>query len=141
MDRYGKRAGKGPLIAEDISNTIGTSQDQYLFQPILLDDQGGSQMTVRTDGKCGTLRAEAHGNLPCVLESVYAVTAKGNGDAFLNEKTHTSLSAGGGCPGQGYPCVLTSYGFKPLQGSKAQGMGWEQEKAPTIIAGNTGGGY
>lgn len=37
---------------------------------------------------------------------VYGVTAKGNGDAFINEQTHTSLSAGGGEPGQGYPCVL-----------------------------------
>ena len=35
----------------------------------ILDDQGGQQITVRTDGKAPTLRAETHGNLPCVLES------------------------------------------------------------------------
>lgn len=38
-----------------------------VVQPIL-DDQGGSRISVRDDGKCPTLRAEAHGNLPCVLE-------------------------------------------------------------------------
>lgn len=36
----------------------------------------------------------------------YGVTTKGNGDAFINEQTHTSLSIGGGQAGQGYPCVL-----------------------------------
>lgn len=34
---------------------------------IILDDQGGSQIGVRTDGKCPTLRAEMHGNIPAVL--------------------------------------------------------------------------
>ena len=37
---------------------------------------------------------------------VHGVVTKGNGDAFLNDKTHTSLSSGGGQAGQGYPCVL-----------------------------------
>lgn len=44
-----------------------------VIQPVvdahILDDQGGSQISVRSDGKCPTLRAEAHGNVPCVLES------------------------------------------------------------------------
>ena len=36
----------------------------------------------------------------------YGVTTKGNGDVFLSEERHTSLSCGGGMPGQSYPCVL-----------------------------------
>ena len=36
----------------------------------ILDDQGGQQINVRTDGKVPTLRAETHGNLPCVLEPI-----------------------------------------------------------------------
>ena len=39
-----------------------------VVQPIL-DDQGGKQISVRYDGKCPTLRAETHGNLPCVMEA------------------------------------------------------------------------
>ena len=63
--------GKGALIQENKSATLATNNDQYLFQPanMVLDDQGGQQITVRTDGKAPTLRAETHGNLPCVLES------------------------------------------------------------------------
>lgn len=57
-----------------MSATLGTSQDQYLFQPVpnlLLDDQGGQQINVRTDDKSPTLRAEAHGNVPAVLCKTY----------------------------------------------------------------------
>lgn len=35
VDKNGKKAGKGPLVAEDISHTIGTVQDQYIFAPIV----------------------------------------------------------------------------------------------------------
>ena len=34
------------------------------------------------------------------------VVSKGNGDCFLTDEVHTTLSAGGGQAGQGYPCVL-----------------------------------
>ena len=68
--------GKGALVQEDKSATLATNNDQYLFQPVpnlLLDDQGGQQISVRTDDKSPTLRAEAHGNVPSVI------CLKGNG--------------------------------------------------------------
>ena len=43
---------------------------------MVLDDQGGSRISVREDGKVPTLRAETHGNLPCVM----SFDARGNGD-------------------------------------------------------------
>ena len=83
--------GKGALIQKNKSATLATNNDQYLFQPIIdsyvLDDQGGQQIHVRTDGKAPTLRAETHGNLPCVMEPVVTLEpgiscydARGNGD-------------------------------------------------------------
>ena len=36
----------------------------------------------------------------------YGVVSKGNGEAFLTEERHMSISLGGGQAGQGYPCVL-----------------------------------
>ena len=51
----------------------GMKQQTFLAQPItdeyILDDQGGQQISVRTDGKTPTLRAEMHGNVPCVMEA------------------------------------------------------------------------
>ena len=41
-----------------------------LVDGLVLDDQGGSQISVRRDGKCPTLRAEMHGNIPAVVEPV-----------------------------------------------------------------------
>lgn len=36
----------------------------------------------------------------------YGVVTKGNGECFLSEERHTSLSTGGGQAEQGYPCVM-----------------------------------
>ena len=52
---------------------------------------------------------EGRNNCPFVVKA-YGVVAKGNGDTFINDTTHTALSCGGGEPGQGYPCVLEVYG-------------------------------
>ena len=62
---------------------------------------------------------------------VAGVTAKGNGDCFLSEERHTSLSGGGGMAGQGYPCVLTA-GFSAEAGAKAGSTGYHEEVAPTL---------
>ena len=144
VDSYGKAAGKGALIQENKSATLGTTNDQYLFQPIgfdgynatetgnksatlgvncgmssgrngvitdthILDDQGGSVINIRTDGKAPTIRAQMGGHPPVVMmpesQKAYGVTTKGNGDAFVSGERHTTLSVGGGQAGQGYPCV------------------------------------
>ena len=102
IDASGKAAGKGALIQENLSATLATSNDQYLFQPVgidgynadltgdkaatlgvncgmstgrngvitdthILDDQGGSVMNVRTDGKAPTIRAQMGGHPPVVM--------------------------------------------------------------------------
>ena len=59
------------------------------------------------------------------------VVAKGNGDCFLTPERHTSLSAGGGQAGQGYPCVLTA-GFSAGAGASAGSIGYGEELAPTL---------
>jgi DNA (cytosine-5)-methyltransferase 1 len=53
--------GKGPLIQEDKSATLATNNDQYLFVPVVLDDQGGQQITARDDGISPTVVFMAHG--------------------------------------------------------------------------------
>ena len=55
-------------------NQGGMAVVQPVVDDLILDDQGGSQISVRDDGKCPTLRAETHGNLPCVIETYQKVT-------------------------------------------------------------------
>lgn len=49
------------------------------YTDMVLDDQGGSQIIVRNDGKCPTLRAEMHGNIPAVMERTPVYCLQGNG--------------------------------------------------------------
>lgn len=75
--------------AVEIAKTLDTgypdpSKNQggiAIVEKIILDDQGGQQISVRTDGKSPTLRAEAHGNVSCVINKKTLVyDARGNGD-------------------------------------------------------------
>ena len=128
VDSYGKAAGKGALIQENKSATLGTSNDQYLFQPIgfdgynatetgdksatlgvncgmstgrngvitdthILNDQGGSVIDVRTDGKAPTIRAQMGGHPPIVMvpESVEGLDAYNQ--ALTGNKAKTLNSA------------------------------------------------
>ena len=58
--------GKGPLISEDKSLTLGCSNDQTLM---VLADQGGSQMDV-LENLSPTLRAQEHGHQPIVATRI-----------------------------------------------------------------------
>lgn len=51
----------------------------------------------------------------------------------MNEKMPT-LQAANGMSGNNKPCVCSA-GFKPMQGAKAKGVGYEKEKCPTLLAG------
>lgn len=58
---------------EDVTENVGNgvkADDRAVgvaLEKIILDDQGGQQINVRSDGKSPTLRAEAHENVPCVI--------------------------------------------------------------------------
>ena len=59
----------GGYVWEEVAGTLrAEAGDNRLAACYVLDDQGGQSISVRTDGKAPTLRAETHGNLPCVLE-------------------------------------------------------------------------
>ena len=133
VDSYGKAAGKGALIQKNLSATLGVSQDQYLFQPIL-DDQGGSQITVRNDGKAPTLRAEMHGNVPCVMESAGFCTehsAKSRSVGFEEEVSPTLRA--GVTPGIVYGVTT--------KGNGDAFVSQERHTAITVGGGQAGQGY
>ena len=73
--QLGRGTGFGVGEAGDPQFTISAGHEHAVAYTLkirdenILDDQGGQQITVRTDGKAPTLRAETNGNLPCVLEA------------------------------------------------------------------------
>lgn len=99
--------GKGALVSKDRAMTLKNNDDQRLFQPvpnILLDDQGGQQINVRTDDKSPTLRAEMHGNMPCVVEP--AVCYREGGFADYVEGVPGTIKASGGDLGGGSENII-----------------------------------
>ena len=186
--------GKGPLLAINKSGPLmANTNDQVLFEshpndsrvtgpvgvaptisarygtgggntPIILNDQGGGVMNVQSDDKVGTLRAEAHGNNPIVLESNqnHATVS----DDGVCPTLPAAMGMGGGHipsivfepgvatrdgghiytddkaptlranPGDNFPTVACAAAFKPEQGATARGLGYAEEQSPTLT-GNT----
>ncbi len=84
--------GKGALVQTEKTGTLSTLQDQTLFQPVpILNDQGGGKMDVSYD-VVGTLRANAKGHDPIVL------------DALPFDTTQLTSPQNGSNPHWGDPC-------------------------------------
>ena len=94
---------------------------------LLLDDQGGQQINVRTDGKAPTLRAEAHGNVPAVVYSVenHPADSRVNIDDSGKVQTLTSrMGTGGGNVPMVMEPVVFRKGTRPHSVDEAQK--WEE---------------
>ena len=84
--------------ASDVGESVETANQD---NGIVLNDQGGQQITVHTDGKAPTLRAEMHGNIPCVIENSSLKAAgfkdkagaKSGSIGFEQEKSPTILES------------------------------------------------
>lgn len=132
----GIAAREGGHIYEGVSGTLrANAGDNQMavanaVNTPILDDQGGAQISVRTDDKAPTLRAETHGNLPCVLEAAgldgYNSTLTGGVEATLGVNCGMSTGRNG---------VVVDAGFCPEMGAKARDIGYEAEKGPTLRAG------
>ena len=107
--------------------TISAAHEHAVCWPIL-DDQGGQQINVRNDGKSPTLRAEMHGNVPCVV----AFTQNQRNEVRDLREKSGALTAERGMKQQTY--VVQSAGFKAGQGARARSIGWEKEKTPTLAS-------
>ena len=96
---------------------------------LILDDQGGQQINVRTDGKAPTLRAEMHGNVPCVLMDAYQHHGWREGETCGTLTAENNNHVRGDTPF----VVEQAAGFKAGQ-SKAGSIGWQDETAATLSA-------
>ena len=137
-DREGK--GESNITAysfDSLSSKLATNNDQYLFQPIsniLLDDQGGQQISVRTDGKCSTLRAEMHGNVPLVMEPavVCMATQQGGAEIRTDDKAPT-ITAAAGMSGNNQPVIcLQGNGIDRADTAGCNGKGWREDQCYTL---------
>ena len=101
VDSMGKAAGKGALIQEDLSATLGVSQDQYLFQPVFSVENhpNDSRVGINEDGKVQALTSRmgtGGGNVPMVMQcyskSKRAQSATDN-ETWVESDTANTLNA------------------------------------------------
>jgi DNA (cytosine-5)-methyltransferase 1 len=128
VDRATNQNGTG--VRENGSFTVNTvDRHAVVYKVPVLNDQGGSMMDVTYD-VTGTLRAAEHGHQPIVFD------ARGNG----NGNTVPTITGD-------YESRITDYtaiaveqkdnvcaGFSFKAGAKANGVGFEIEKAGTLYA-------
>ena len=119
-------------LTGDVAATLGVNCGMStgrngLLQPMAFAANQRDEVRDLHD-KAGSLGAQ-----PGMKQQTFiaGIVAKGNGDCFLSPERHTTLSAGGGQAGQGYPCIMAA-GFSAGQGSKAGGIGYQEECAPTL---------
>ena len=84
----------------------------------------------------GADHSEGAGEASAALS--FGVTTKGNGDAFIAEERHTSLTSGGGQAGQGYPCAMVPYTLKIRSGCEGGGKGAlvQTDRSATLATNN-----
>lgn len=111
--------GKGALVQTEKTGTLSTLQDQTLFQPVpILNDQGGGKMDVSYD-VVGTLRANAKGHDPIVL------------DALPFDTTQLTSPQNGSNPHWGDPCHPLATPSAVVKVFDARGNG-DGQIVPTI---------
>jgi len=96
VDSAGKAAGKGALIQENKAATLAASQDQYLFQPVSIENHpADSRVNVDDSGKVQTLTSRmgtGGGNVPMVMEPVAY-----NGENITSPLNKTNPQPGDPC--------------------------------------------
>lgn len=105
---YPQMKAESQCYTENISNTLvnGTNagfQNAVLAPRIVLNDQGGNSISVEKD-VVPTLRAEAHGNEPCVLQKEVLCVDQGGGKSNCGVSKNFSPTIT--CTHGGEPCVI-----------------------------------
>lgn len=135
--------GKGALVQEDKSGTLGTGNDQAIF--CLATQQGGAEL--RSDDRAPTLTAAAGmsgNNQPVVCAGFEATPinlmvatrckALGRGTGFGVGEPGDPANTISAAHSHGVLCAA----FKAGQGAQAGGIGYGEEVSPTLAAAPSG---
>ncbi len=127
----------GQGITGNTENGTGTD-DRARESELVLDDQGGQQISVRTDGKSPTLRAEAHGNVPCVINKKTLVyDTRGNGDGetvptITGDHNNRVTDYTALCIEEQPVYCLQGNGIDRALTAGCNGKGWREDKCYTL---------
>lgn len=117
---------KGPLIQEDMSATLATNNDQYLFVPVVYDGRGNG------DGKtAGTITGD-HERRPTDYSTVVCVATQ-QGGAEIAENLCPTITAAAGMSGNNQP-VICMQGNTIDRNAQQNGFGINEDVSFTLNA-------
>lgn len=122
--------GKGALVQEDKSGTLGTSNDQTIFQNCLTQWDCQSKRIFGTEGAPPTLQGGVGGGVN--NPAIFCMGTQQGGAEVRGDDRAPTLTASAGMSGNNQPVVCA--GFKLGNSEKARSIGYAEEQSPTLNA-------
>lgn len=122
--------GKGALVQEDKSGTLGTSNDQTIFQNCLTQWDCQSKRIFGTEGASPTLQGGVGGGVN--NPAIFCMGTQQGGAEVRSDDRAPTLTAAAGMSGNNQPVVCA--GFKLGNSEQARSIGYAEEQAPTLCA-------
>lgn len=107
--------GKGALVQEDKSGTLGTSNDQTIFQNCLTQWDCQSKRIFGTEGASPTLQGGVGGGVN--NPAIFCMGTQQGGAEVRSDDRAPTLTAAAGMSGNNQPMICAA--FKAGQGAKA----------------------
>nr|DAZ68980.1 MAG TPA: Cytosine specific methyltransferase [Caudoviricetes sp.] len=126
--------GKGSLVQEDKSGTLGIGNDQTIFQNCLTQWDCQSKRIFGTEGASPTLQGGIGGGVN--NPAIFCMGTQQGGAEVRSDDRAPTLTAAAGMSGNNQPMICAA--FKAGQGAKANGIGYAEECAPTLGAVSSG---
>lgn len=135
--------GKGALVQEDKSGTLGTGNDQTIF--CLATQQGGAELRMDDRAPALTAAAGMSGNNQPVVCAGFEATPINLMVATRCKALGRGTGFGVGEPGDPANTISAAHshgvlcaGFKAGQGAQAGGIGYGEEVSPTLTTASSG---
>lgn len=114
--------GKGALVQEDKSGTLGTSNDQTIFQNCLTQWDCQSKRIFGTEGASPTLQGGVGGGVN--NPAIFCMGTQQGGAEVRSDDRAPTLTAAAGMSGNNQPCsALHTFGEVPVVCYQMQGFG------------------
>ena len=122
--------GKGALVQEDKSGTLGTGNDQTIFQSCITPWDCQSKRIFGTSGEAPTLQGGIGGGVN--NPAIFCMATQQGGAELRTDDRSPTLTAAAGMSGNNQPVVCA--GFKLGNSEQARSIGYAEEQAPTLNA-------
>lgn len=122
--------GKGSLVQEDKSGTLGIGNDQTIFQNCLTQWDCQSKRIFGTEGAFPTLQGGVGGGVN--NPAIFCMGTQQGGAEVRGDDRAPTLTASAGMSGNNQPVVCA--GFKLGNSEKARSIGYAEEQSLTLNA-------